>query len=407
MAKKNNKLVEALLAHCRQKPGMEGTIYSSDREPAFNILGGFLDGFARFYLDEKPPVIMLRCADCQREQLAKEFGNVKVSERMEWDSQGWAWTDIALDGKMSAETLASLIDQSYQLVYDSDAIDDVRKHRIQLVTRRLDQRQMLEELISYFGLAHRRNDILQIAKPAALLKTRAMSESAMGLGQTKIGGRPDLPQDLKWPKHPGGKSLAFVAQVNLAELRATVRLEDLPEAGMLYFFSAYGWYDEEMGPTWPEDEEPTPEWAKVLFAPAADAALERRKRPSDVNGFKSAAVEFLPAISLPHPQEPAMSAIEWSEAEMESYGNLADSFGAVCDHTLGRPPKHRLGGYADYEQAFYEVVAEEHLQLLFQLATDGNTQMQWGDGGYIYFWIKPDDLKRRDFSTIFTDSQGG
>jgi uncharacterized protein YwqG len=46
-------------------------------------------------------------------------------------------------------------------------------------------------------------------------------------------------------------------------------------------------------------------------------------------------------------------------------------------------------------------------EFLFQLSSDQDTEMCWGDGGYIYFWIGPRDLKRRNFKRIHTDYQCG
>jgi len=56
-----------------------------------------------------------------------------------------------------------------------------------------------------------------------------------------------------------------------------------------------------------------------------------------------------------------------------------------------------------FEQGFVDAVAEDDLLLLFQLASDATTEMCWDDGGYIYFWIRPTDLKQHRFSTVLVD----
>jgi len=39
--------------------------------------------------------------------------------------------------------------------------------------------------------------------------------------------------------------------------------------------------------------------------------------------------------------------------------------------------------------------------LLLQVDTDDDAGMMWGDCGLIYFWIRREDLARRDFSNVW------
>ena len=387
MTTQANNLIETLRRRCREKPGMQLANLGGE---SYKVMDGFLDSFARFILDETPPVLLLRCSDPIRESLAKISKSILVSERMHWDTQGWSWTDVLLDGTIPEATLLSLIDSSYQLVYDSDAINEDKKHEIDLIGRQLHQSEILNDLISWYGLSHRREDIERVSRPAILLKTHKTDESEILIGQTKIGGQPDLPAHWPWPTHPSGQPLAFLGQVNLSEVAAVETLEDLPQSGVLYFFSVYGWQDEDdSDPQLPND--PTQVgWTQILFLSESDVPLQRRERPSDVNGFKGARVELIPTIALPDAQEPVMASLRWSEAEIEVFDQkLVYSFKAVRDYGLGHPANHLLLGFADYVQEFVDVVADQHLQLLFQIASDDNTWMCWGDGGYIYFWIEP------------------
>jgi uncharacterized protein YwqG len=107
------------------------------------------------------------------------------------------------------------------------------------------------------------------------------------------------------------------------------------------------------------------------------------------------------------PKEPAVAALKWRSDVKEKYDSMAMSFRSASDHQLGSPPRHLLSGFADYEQQFVKEVGKQNLRLLFQIASDSNAEMCWGDGGYIYFWISPEDLSRGNFDRIFTDSQGG
>src|SRR4051794_17562521 len=62
-----------------------------------------------------------------------------------------------------------------------------------------------------------------------------------GVGGCRIGGVPDLPQGVEWPRlSRGARSipppLSFLLQVNLAEVAFADREQVLPKSGMLYFF---------------------------------------------------------------------------------------------------------------------------------------------------------------------------
>ena len=55
-------------------------------------------------------------------------------------------------------------------------------------------------------------------------------------GRSKVGGLPDLPADLSWPEGDDGR-LAFVAQIDLEEVKPLDLQGSLPGAGMLYLFA--------------------------------------------------------------------------------------------------------------------------------------------------------------------------
>lgn len=79
----------------------------------------------------------------------------------------------------------------------------------------------------------------------------------------------------------------------------------------------------------------------------------------------------------------------------------------ITRYLLGDPPRYQLLGYAAFEQGFPEDIVGLGLELLFQLATDDHPAMCWGDGGYLYFWARPAEIERGDFSAIFTNYQCG
>lgn len=395
-------LIESIRQRCIEKAG--STIRSANRNQ-FGILEGFLDTFARLYLNEPAPVLMIRCGDDLRKQLEASSSAVSVSGRMCWETEGWTWTDIILDGSIPAETLLNLIDHSYQLLYDQ--LDKAQHHRISMLKRGLGPEEILSELIAFHGLEDRRSDIERISRPAYLLRTEPHGGSELQLGRTKIGGEPDLSEGLEWPVYRDGKPLAFLAQVNLSELPEGAERGGLPASGILSFFSVWGWQVEDDADPQLPDGDPAPDWTRILFHDELDS-LWRRPVPEGVNSFPAAAAEFVPIVCLPNDQgEPEVVRLGWDDETWEKFSSAVCDYDATCNQRLGNPARNLLLGYADYIQGFVDEVANRNLRLLFQLASDDNAGMCWGDGGFLYFWAEPRDIPRKDFTKVHTDYQCG
>ena len=60
-----------------------------------------------------------------------------------------------------------------------------------------------------------------------------------------------------------------------------------------------------------------------------------------------------------------------------------------------------LEGYFDPRRATLESGVEDW-QLLLQIDSDeDNLGVIWGDAGLVYFWIRKQDLEKRDFSNVW------
>jgi uncharacterized protein YwqG/predicted DNA-binding protein (MmcQ/YjbR family) len=395
--------LESLRKRCRDKPGAtKSPLYDEE----YRVLNGDLTGFARFILDDTPPVMMLRCRDATRERLQKKSRGIRVSDRMHWDTKGWAWTDVALDGSIPEAELLVLLDDSYQITYDG--LYEFQKVRLSVLTRNLKPSEVFSELLSPYGLSRRQQEIERLSRRAMLLETAKGVESRMGVGQTKIGGQPDLPDGIEWPQFKDGKPLAFLAQLNLAEVASVTKLPGLAESGLLSFFSVFGWQAAgDADPQLPPGKNDH-DWTRILYHPGKQTVLQRRRTPSEVNSFTAAKVEFVPITCFPtHTKEPDVARLNWKPDVKDRYDDFVSAYNEVRGHQLGNPARNLLLGYTDYEQHFVNDVAAENLQLLFQLASDENAGMCWGDGGFIYFWMRPEDLVRQNFARIFTHYQCG
>ncbi|MHC5769879.1 MAG: DUF1963 domain-containing protein, partial [Nostoc sp.] len=91
-------------------------------------------------------------------------------------------------------------------------------------------------LIHEHGLSEYQDDILASVRPAILLKLEQAEPGHKG--QSRIGGVPDLPLSIPWPKNSLlDRYLCFILQINFAEL-PTFPDNPLTKRGMLYLFAS-------------------------------------------------------------------------------------------------------------------------------------------------------------------------
>ena len=239
--------------------------------------------------------------------------------------------------------------------------------------------------------------------------------------RSRIGGLPDLPDSILWPKH-NGKSLSFIAQLNLAEVPVGAGPDSLPTSGFLYFF-----YDAEQS-TWGFDPKDKGSWA-VLYCEDPPDKISGIDYPEDIPEharYKNVLVELQAGTSIP---DPSGMLTDFSLSDKQKY-QISDIYGQFSE---GRGPYHQLlghpapiqgdmelecqlvsyglycgdsTGYNDPRAKELEAGASEW-QLLLQVDTDEEAGMMWGDCGRLYFWIRADDLRRRNFDGVWMILQCG
>src|SRR5262245_51387230 len=112
--------------------------------------------------------------------------------------------------------------------------------------------EQLTQLLESNGLGKYRDDFLRFTKNTIFVKPqRVIDENEIPLGQSKMGGNPDLPADFVWPMF-GNLPLTFMAQFRLSDLAAFDIDHELPQNGILYFFyeasgQPWGGYEEREG----------------------------------------------------------------------------------------------------------------------------------------------------------------
>jgi uncharacterized protein YwqG len=188
-------------------------------------------------------------------------------------------------------------------------------------------------------------------------------DARLAIGDSKIGGEPDLPPGAAWPE-----GMTFLAQINLADAAPHDKDELLPKKGRLWFF-----------------HDTRGHGAGVVLNATAGAKLTRTKSPLrakgkyDVIALAPAAIDFVAESTIPH--HVSSEVAKWKLSD-EEHAQYADA----------RPQgQHRMLGHAD-------LVQEDTPEgvLLFQLTSDEKIGSNWD--GTVYFVIATKDLAAGRFA---------
>lgn len=257
------------------------------------------------------------------------------------------------------------------------------------------------------GIEHHWNRFEGLLRDEIRISTREVPEAEIKLGQSKIGGHPDLPRDQSWFSEDNGKSLSFVAQINLGETEPFDRSGRLPARGILYFF--YSAEQEAWGFD-PKDKDKF----KVFYFDGDLTQLERVEVPPDLPEhalFRSCKVSFTSAVSLPSWESDILNGV-FTDEEQDTYleltieGQMTKLLG-YADSIQGDMEEEcqmvTNGLYVGDTTGHNDPRAEELRKdaanwiLLFQLDSIDKAGMMWGDLGRVYFWMKKEDLESRKF----------
>ncbi len=272
-------------------------------------------------------------------------------------------------------------------------------------------------------------ELLSRARPSVRLTTQCVPSARIGLGESRIGGTPDVPPGFEWPRwapakarddkfaqpwRPDGPApLGFIAQIDLS---AVPRVDDaLPRSGWLYFF--YDRYCEPWGFD-PGDRG----CCRIVYADCDRGALSRAEPPADADPEHVAEpclVEAGPELTLPVDLPDLESGTPAHESYRDLCDELAEAGGSMHHRLLGYPQvvqnpmelecQLASNGVNCGEPEGYQADEAEMLQagatdwrLLLQIDTDEDGPgWMWGDVGRIYFWIKKQDLASLRFADVW------
>lgn len=168
--------------------------------------------------------------------------------------------------------------------------------------------------------------------------------------RSRIAGVPFAPPDFEWPRRRSGRPLAYLAQIDLAELPPS----DLPRDGVLAFF-----YDVELMPAEEDDT-----W-HVTYWPATEP-LSVTQPPSDLDPPELAPQRGL--VPLPDDDERM--------------------------RMLGEPDAIR-----------WDPREEDGSVLVMQFDSGPSLDVDFVDAGRLYFLIAPDDLAAHRFDRVRAELQ--
>ena len=285
--------------------------------------------------------------------------------------------------------------------------------------------KILEDGAAKVGLGDKLPLLSQHAREAILIETK-VAQTPLRLGQSRLAGRPDLPVGCAWPQDKG-VDLIFVAQINLAELPPGPARDQLPARGHLYFFGGRYTLESDL----PE--------ISVMYHPGDDlVAAEQIYSPPPVKmgfwkwlvtpspkGFRLCEITFRAIPSLPQLDQVEGAALDKElgkgEKVFEAYYELLSEFtpDEYCTKLLGHADQIQNSDLGLESQVAFEKIehpgniytsrtldsqrkAAADWTLLFQLGSDDNANMMWGDAGCLYFMIRRQDLAAARFDAVYT-----
>jgi uncharacterized protein YwqG len=276
----------------------------------------------------------------------------------------------------------------------------------------------LSEKLEQAGLSRWREYLLRLAKPSILIHNRVVEEDNLPIGISKFGGSMDLPADVDWPTYKG-RPLWPMAQFWMPEVAPYDMEGVLPHSGMLYFF--YDMVDQ----PWGYDPSDRGAW-KVIYAEVERTELIR-VRPGismpegyDISDIPVCTLDFTSELTIPSP---------WADEILDLLGDEdEDNYWNLTNPLSDKSAVHRLLGYPNQIQGDMDVEAQlvsngiymgnivdwddpvvksllggvKDWRLLFQMDDEFDSIQRFGgDGARIYYWIRKEDLSRRNFDNVW------
>lgn len=218
------------------------------------------------------------------------------------------------------------------------------------------------------------------------------SEDAAGIGCSKHGGQPDVPEDFQWPLDNNNRPLSLLLQINCLDLTSLVSEDYLPKSGHLYFFYELG----------EQNWEGAENSIRVIYIDTRYKELHRIDFPKTLaNEFrlKEQVISFKTKDCYPTFQD-----LSNQNTEYQHIIDKVESFNEARNRLQSESSINAIGTMFGYADLIHDVIVNDLNAniLLLQLFSieDDAYELLFGDCGNIYFYISPQDLKNKDFKNL-------
>lgn len=248
------------------------------------------------------------------------------------------------------------------------------------------------------------------------IKIKIKEADKLPLFASKFGGVPYWPPEIPYPVDKQGNKLLLLAQINFSEMPP---LPDFPTTGLLQFLMTRNIYEMNFydNPTRQDDwrvvyhaeinpaiDEQSVLTLNIPYAPQifdeeddggfpVDTQYRLSFEPAEIRigteciGFDKALKNAAKEVGI------KLNKNDLSDLEV-LFGEKA--WEKIKQHTV----ENLIGGYPDFTQTDPrdERKYKKHSVLLLQIESDEG--IMWGDCGVGNFFIRPDDLRKKDFSKV-------
>lgn len=234
-----------------------------------------------------------------------------------------------------------------------------------------------------------------------------IKQGETGPYDSKIAGDPYFPKTDEYPVDGEGHPMKLLVQINFAQLP---KLKGYPESGILQIFISM--HDDLYGMNYDNKTEQKDFRIKFIEEPF----LEEEELLTDFSFVDIPDDFYFPVLKEGAiTGELANETISANDFRFEKvvckhswdlFESISDD-GAEADDLLDEFYEtqsgfgHKLGGYPGFTQEDpRQYVDQDYTVLLLQIDSDDEVELLWGDCGIANFFIKPEDLEKKNFENV-------
>ena len=261
-----------------------------------------------------------------------------------------------------------------------------------------------EEDTEEFGLDDKKvihyTELLKSFSRDAIQISLAQDDNApLPTGCSKYGGRPDVADDFQWPHDNSGRPLSLLLQIDCADLASLDREGLLPTSGHLYFFYELS----EMRRDGKKNS------VRVIYNDLFSSQLHPLDYPVNLDKehqLQECRLQFSQRTSFPCLEEVG----HLTHKRVKTKDNIELAVASDRLEEKYCPESEGIGNMLGYAFLIEKPIVKDLSDHVLLLELDSSEyweeddktphELQFGNGGCIYFYIKREDLRARRFDSI-------